>query len=363
MTYKEEYLIGMDVGSTTTKIVVLQKSDEKIIYSEYARHHAELAKSVCTLLEHGKKSIPEGGAVRIAFTGSGSKPLADAAGVPFVQEVVANSLAVMKYYPAAKTAIELGGQDAKVIFFRKNKGTGRLEVSDMRMNGSCAGGTGAFIDEIAALLQVRPEEYESLAERGTQVYDISGRCGVYAKTDIQPLLNQGVRKEDIALSALHAISKQTIGGLAQGLTMAPPIIFEGGPLCFHPTLVQAFREKLELEDKEILIPEQPELMVALGAALYSGTPAAVRAGETDPDAGRDPVPSFVGGGGRSVSAAHGAGDRQSRACGRVFAGAAGGDRPSRHPAHGGPVGGIVAAGAGGVAAGAAGGGGGRARSG
>ena len=286
MTYKEEYLIGMDVGSTTTKIVVLQKSDEKIIYSEYARHHAELAKSVCTLLEHGKKSIPEGGAVRIAFTGSGSKPLADAAGVPFVQEVVANSLAVMKYYPTAKTAIELGGQDAKVIFFRKNKGTGRLEVSDMRMNGSCAGGTGAFIDEIVALLQVRPEEYESLAERGTQVYDISGRCGVYAKTDIQPLLNQGVRKEDIALSALHAISKQTIGGLAQGLTMAPPIIFEGGPLCFHPTLVQAFREKLELEDKDILIPEQPELMVALGAALYSGTPAAVKAGETGFDAGK-----------------------------------------------------------------------------
>ena len=171
MTNKEEYLIGMDVGSTTTKIVVLQKSDEKIIYSEYARHHAELAKSVCTLLEHGKKSIPEGGAVRIAFTGSGSKPLADAAGVPFVQEVVAISLAVMKYYPTAKTAIELGGQDAKVIFFRKNKGTGRLEVSDMRMNGSCAGGTGAFIDEIAALLQVIfPDAAACMPKR------ISSRC-------------------------------------------------------------------------------------------------------------------------------------------------------------------------------------------
>ena len=271
MNEKQEFLIGMDVGSTTTKIVVLRKSDEEIVYSEYARHHAELARSVCTLLEHGKEHIPSGSIIRIAFTGSGSKPLADAAGVPFVQEVVANSLAVMKYYPSAKTAIELGGQDAKVIFFRQNKKTGRLEVSDMRMNGSCAGGTGAFIDEIAALLQVQPEEYESLAERGTQLYDISGRCGVYAKTDIQPLLNQGVSKEDIALSALHAISKQTIGGLAQGLTMAPPIIFEGGPLCFHPTLVQAFREKLELGDEDILIPEQPELMVALGASLYAGT--------------------------------------------------------------------------------------------
>ena len=274
MNQKQEYLIGMDVGSTTTKIVVLRQSDEEIVYSEYARHHAELARSVCTLLEHGKEAIPAGSSLQIAFTGSGSKPLADAAGVPFVQEVVANSLAVMKYYPTARTAIELGGQDAKVIFFRRSRKAGRLEVSDMRMNGSCAGGTGAFIDEIAALLQVKPEDYESLAERGTQLYDISGRCGVYAKTDIQPLLNQGVRKEDIALSALHAISKQTIGGLAQGLTMAPPIIFEGGPLCFHPTLVQAFREKLELKDEDILIPEQPELMVALGASLYAGTPAA-----------------------------------------------------------------------------------------
>ena len=139
----------------------------------------------------------------------------------------------------------------------------------MRMNGSCAGGTGAFIDEIASLLQVLPEDYEALAEKGTEVYDISGRCGVYAKTDIQPLLNQGVRKEDIALSALHAISKQTIGGLAQGLTMAPPIIFEGGPLCFHPTLVGAFRQKLNLKDEDILLPKKPELMVALGAALFA----------------------------------------------------------------------------------------------
>jgi len=275
----------MDVGSTTTKIVVLRGEDEKIVYSEYARHHAELARSVCTLLEHGKKHVPAGSRVQIAFTGSGSKPLADAAGVPFVQEVVANSLAVMKHYPTAKTAIELGGQDAKVIFFRSNSQTGRLEVADMRMNGSCAGGTGAFIDEIASLLQVKPEEYESLAEQGTEVYDISGRCGVYAKTDIQPLLNQGVRKEDIALSALHAISKQTIGGLAQGLTMAPPIIFEGGPLCFHPTLVQAFREKLNLRDEDILLPDQPELMVALGAALYAGREGgAERTADAEPQA-------------------------------------------------------------------------------
>jgi len=283
MNGKQEYLIGLDVGSTTSKIVILDRENENIVYSEYARHHAELARSVCLLLEHAREHIDAGAEVRIAFTGSGSRPLADAARVPFVQEVVANSLAVMRHYPAAKTAIELGGQDAKVIFFRHNQQTGRLEVADMRMNGSCAGGTGAFIDEIASLLQVKPEDYEALAEKGTEVYDISGRCGVYAKTDIQPLLNQGVRKEDIALSALHAISKQTIGGLAQGLTMAPPIIFEGGPLCFHPTLVRAFQEKLDLGQEDILLPEKPELMVALGAALYAGSGRAEAdpAGETE----------------------------------------------------------------------------------
>ena len=150
-----KYWIGVDVGSTTTKTVILRSGDEQIVFSRYIRHHAELQKSVCALLKEGKDSIPAGSEVMIAFTGSGSKPLADAAGVPFVQEVVANSLAVMKYYPQARTAIELGGQDAKVIFFRQNTATGRLEVSDMRMNGSCAGGTGAFIDQMAEPLSMR----------------------------------------------------------------------------------------------------------------------------------------------------------------------------------------------------------------
>jgi len=135
MNGKQEYLIGLDVGSTTSKIVILDRENENIVYSEYARHHAELARSVCLLLEHAREHIDAGAEVRIAFTGSGSRPLADAARVPFVQEVVANSLAVMKHYPTAKTAIELGGQDAKVIFFRSNSQTGRLEVADMRMNG------------------------------------------------------------------------------------------------------------------------------------------------------------------------------------------------------------------------------------
>ena len=135
-----------------------------------------------------------------------------------------------RLYPDIRTAIELGGQDAKVIFFYFDDNTGRLMTSDMRMNGSCAGGTGAFIDEIATLLGVKTEEFESLAAKGTTVYDISGRCGVFAKTDIQPLLIQGADRADIALSTFHAIAKQTIGGLSQGLELKAPIIFEGGPL-------------------------------------------------------------------------------------------------------------------------------------
>ena len=154
-----------------------------------------------------------------------------------------------------------------MIFFQKNPSTGALGVADMRMNGSCAGGTGAFVDEVASVLKIPVREFDTMASKGTCVYDISGRCGVYAKTDIQPLLNQGVAKADIALSAFHAIAKQTIGGLAQGLEIRKPVAFEGGPLTFNPTLIRVFAERLELAEDEILIPPHPELMVAIGAAV------------------------------------------------------------------------------------------------
>lgn len=137
----------------------------------------------------------------------------------------------------------------------------------MRMNGSCAGGTGAFIDEIASVLKVPVEEFNSLAAEGKCVYDISGRCGVYAKTDIQPLLNQGISKADLALSAFHAIAKQTIGGLAQGLEIKPPVAFEGGPLTFNPVLVKVFAGRLNLSEQDILVPPHSELMIAYGAAV------------------------------------------------------------------------------------------------
>jgi len=263
---KWKLLVGVDVGSTTTKIAAVDQISGELVYSDYRRHGAAQAQSVSRALRGLAERFP-GARVSLALTGSGAKGLADALGVPYVQEVVANSIALRRCYAHVRTAIELGGQDAKIIFFRKDEKSGALHVMDMRMNGSCAGGTGAFLDEIAALLKVPIEKFDQLARKGSCVYDISGRCGVYAKTDIQPLLNQGVSKENLALSALHAIAKQTIGGLAQGLEIKSPVAFEGGPLTFHPTLVQVFAQRLGLAPEDVILPRRPEIMIAYGAAL------------------------------------------------------------------------------------------------
>ncbi len=262
--------IGIDVGSTTTKVAALAPEAGRVLYSNYQRHHADQVKSVSDALWKLYARFPQA-RFRVALTGSGAKRLADALKLPYIQEVVANSIALRARYDRVGTAIELGGQDAKIIFFREDPLTGQPETTDLRMNGSCAGGTGAFLDEVAAILHVPVEQLDGLASRGDCVYDVSGRCGVYAKTDIQPLLNQGVSKENLALSALHAIAKQTIGGLAQGLEITPPVAFEGGPLTFNPTLVQVFAQRLHLTEEDVLIPERPELMMAYGAALSLDT--------------------------------------------------------------------------------------------
>ena len=247
----ERLTLGLDVGSTTVKAVLTDRVTGRTLFRRYQRHHAEQRRTLCSLLDAICAKFA-GRPMRIAVCGSGGRPLADQMGVCYVQEVVANGAAVRALYPAARTAVELGGQDAKVIFFRQEE-DGTLTTSDMRMNGSCAGGTGAFIDEIAALLRVPSS--------------ISGRCGVFAKTDIQTLLNQGASRADIALSAFHAIAKQTIGGLAQGLEMTPPVIFEGGPLTYNPTLVQVFAQRLGLSQDQIIRPDNADTIVALGAAL------------------------------------------------------------------------------------------------
>jgi len=256
--------MGIDVGSTTVKIIILDIEKNEICFNHYQRHHAEQWNTTKALLEKVAQQFPDT-RFRIGVCGSGGKPIADKIGAHYIQEVVANSSAVRNLYPNTRTAIELGGQDAKIIFFYNDNG--RLVTSDMRMNGSCAGGTGAFIDEIASLLKVPTEEFESLAAAGHEVHSISGRCGVFAKTDIQSMLNQGVAREDIALSAFHAIVKQTVGGLAQGLELTPPIIFEGGPLTYDHTLVKAFAEKLNLKPEEIIRPDHSETIVARGAAI------------------------------------------------------------------------------------------------
>lgn len=263
---KKIVYLGVDVGSTTTKVVALDARSRSVLHSVYERHHAHQIESLKPLIaDVGKRFLDA--SFKMALSGSGGKSIASFLGVPYVQEVVANSIAVQELHPNVRCAIELGGQDAKMIFFERDGETGALAVSDMRMNGSCAGGTGAFIDEIAALLKTSVEDLNGLAARGVRVYSVSGRCGVYAKTDIQPLLNQGASKADIALSTFHAIAKQTLGGLAQGLDIHPPVVFEGGPLTFNPVLVDVFAERLALDPADVVVPESPETIVARGAAL------------------------------------------------------------------------------------------------
>ncbi|MGI6341403.1 MAG: acyl-CoA dehydratase activase [Bacteroidales bacterium] len=258
--------VGIDIGSTTVKIAAISPTDNKLLYKKYVRHHSLQVRTLIELLDNFHDEF-RSETCKVAICGSGGKPIAEKLRVPFIQEVVANANAVCYLYPETRTAIELGGQDAKVIFFYRDEHDGQPKVSDMRMNGNCAGGTGAFIDEIAQLLDVQTSEFDALAAQASRVYDISGRCGVFAKTDIQPLLIQGAAHADIALSTFHAIAKQTIGGLSQGLEITPPIIFEGGPLTFNKQLVRVFVERLQLKGNDIIVPKYPEIIVAYGAAL------------------------------------------------------------------------------------------------
>lgn len=257
--------VGIDIGSTTVKAVVLDADTNEELFGVYRRHGSQQIQATLRVLDEIVARFPLAH-IRCALCGSGSEDIARGIGAPFIQEVVAGATAVRALYPQANCTIELGGQDAKMIFFRHDE-SGVQELGDMRMNGSCAGGTGAFIDEVAEVLSIPVEQFNEYAEAGTRTYDISGRCGVYAKTDIQPLLNNGVSKCDLALSTFHAIAKQTLGGLAQGLDVRAPIVFMGGPLTFNPRLIGVFKERLGLSDDQALIPDHPETMVARGAAL------------------------------------------------------------------------------------------------
>ncbi len=251
------YKIGIDVGSTTVKVVVLSESDE-LLYRSYERHFSQVREKTCELLK-GAASILEGKAVKAVITGSAGLGMAKSAGIDFVQEVFATAEAVEKYLPGTDAVVELGGEDAKIIFFG-----GALEE---RMNGSCAGGTGAFIDQMATLLNVTADELNQLSQGYEKIYPIASRCGVFAKSDIQPILNQGGRKEDVAASIFQAVVDQTVAGLSQGREIAGQVVFLGGPLHFLKGLRQRFQETLQLDDDHAIFPENGDCFAAIGAAL------------------------------------------------------------------------------------------------
>lgn len=251
--------LGVDVGSTTVKTVIID--DEKnILYSKYQRHFSKVKETVTQQLELIKQEYPDA-SFKIAVTGSAGLGLANAASLGFVQEVHSAFIAVKERYSDTDVVIELGGEDAKIIFF-----TGGVE---QRMNGSCAGGTGAFIDQMATLLGITADELDNLSASAEKVYPIASRCGVFAKSDIQPLLNQGARREDVAASIFQAVVDQTVSGLAQGRKIDGNVLFLGGPLFFLKGLRRAFKKTLKLDDKSALFPDEAPVFVAYGSALYA----------------------------------------------------------------------------------------------
>ena len=249
--------VGLDVGSTTVKIVVMDDS-LKTIYENYQRHFSDTKNTVCNVLTNFSNKF-KNFKYTIALTGSGAMSAAKFLDVSFIQEVVACKRAVEKYIPETNVVIELGGEDAKIIYFGKS--------IEQRMNGSCAGGTGAFIDQMASLLNTDPSGLNELAKNYKIIYPIASRCGVFAKTDIQPLINEGARKEDIAASIFQAVVNQTISGLACGRPIKGNIAFLGGPLNYLSELRKRFVETLKLTPEETIVPENAHLLVAKGAAL------------------------------------------------------------------------------------------------
>ena len=251
--------IGLDVGSTTVKVVVLDNSLNEI-YSNYQRHYSDTQNTVCKMLNFLVEKYPDY-EYTIALTGSGAMSAATFLDLPFVQEVVACKRAVEKYIPQTDVVIELGGEDAKIIYFGKS--------IEQRMNGTCAGGTGAFIDQMASLLNTDSEGLNELSKKHKVLYPIASRCGVFAKTDIQPLINDGAAKEDIAASIFQAVVNQTISGLACGRPIKGNVAFLGGPLNYLPELRKRFIETLHLSASQAIIPTDAHLLVAKGAALDS----------------------------------------------------------------------------------------------
>ena len=249
--------VGLDIGSTTIKCAVLDDKD-RLVFSDYERHYSHILEKSEELLRKVCATYIPNGVAQLAISGSAGMCMADSVGVPFVQEVFATRVAANRLAPGTDCIIELGGEDAKILFL-----TGAMEV---RMNGSCAGGTGAFIDQMATLLKLSADEMNTAARHAEKTYTIASRCGVFAKSDIQPLINQGARTEDIAASIYQAVVNQTIAGLAQGRPIKGNVLYLGGPLTFSDVLRECFDRTLGVRG---LCPENSLYYVAMGAAFYS----------------------------------------------------------------------------------------------
>ncbi|MCL2496625.1 MAG: acyl-CoA dehydratase activase-related protein, partial [Clostridiales bacterium] len=256
---RDIYHVGLDIGSTTIKIAVLDEN-KRMVYSRYRRHYSDVRASLAELLSEGLNHF-SGSELTIIITGSGGISLAGLLDLPFLQEVAAGLCAAREFIPHTDVAIELGGEDAKITYI-----SGGLE---QRMNGTCAGGTGAFIDQMAALLGTDVAGLDELAREARTIYPIASRCGVFAKSDIQPLINDGADKADIAASIFQSVVNQTISGLACGKPIRGNVAFLGGPLHFLPQLRARFIETLELTPQQAIIPENSQLFIAVGAALAS----------------------------------------------------------------------------------------------
>ena len=264
---------GIDIGSTTVKLVLLDETGSRI-YEEYRRHCAHTRETLADLLADAREKV--GDCLLLAgITGSGALGLSRALEIPFVQEVVAVATALRTRFPGTDVAIELGGEDAKIIYFSGSP--------EERMNGVCAGGTGSFIDQMASLLQTDAEGLNRAAEQATQIYPIAARCGVFAKTDIQPLINEGAATADLAASIFQAVVNQTISGLACGRPIRGNVAFLGGPLHFLPELKKAFIRTLRLTPEQVVDPPDSHLFAAQGAALE------LRAGTVPGAASAEPV--------------------------------------------------------------------------
>ena len=251
--------LGIDIGSTTVKVSIIEDGG-KLLFADYKRHFANIQETLADLLREGEEKL---GALTVepVITGSGGLTLSKHLGIPFVQEVVAVATSLKDYAPQTDVAIELGGEDAKIIYF-----TGGI---DQRMNGICAGGTGSFIDQMASLLQTDASGLNEYAKNYKAIYPIAARCGVFAKTDIQPLINEGATKEDLSASIFQAVVNQTISGLACGKPIRGNVAFLGGPLHFLSELRAAFIRTLNLGTDQIIAPDHSHLFAAIGAAMNS----------------------------------------------------------------------------------------------